>query len=169
MIYLIIFLAKTLENTLCTFRLIVVSNGKKMLGAVLNAIISLIWVITTGLVVIKGFDVKRIISFCFGCFIGSYLGSYLEEKTAIGSNMILCITTDEKRESLRKALLDQGFKLTYTRAGDKNQIQNMLFILAPRKQRMKILEIIKKIDSNAVIISENATLLEEKKHNMCLW
>lgn len=162
MIYIFIFLAKTLENALCTFRLIVVSNGKKLLGAILNAIISLIWVITTGLVVMKGFDPIKIIIFCFGCFLGSYLGSSLEEKFALGSDMLLCITSDEKRNELMKELKQNHFKVTYTRAGEKDHIQNILFILVPRKQRLKIQSLIKKHDENAFIISESAHQLEEK-------
>ena len=51
MTYLIIFLLKIVENTIATLRLIIVANGKKLLGAVLNFIMSIVWVISTSLVV----------------------------------------------------------------------------------------------------------------------
>ncbi len=162
MIYIFIFLSKVIENALGTFRLIIVSNGKKIIGAILNAIISLIWIITTGLIVMKGFDIYKIFVFCFGCFLGSYLGSFLEEKFAFGTNMLLCITDDKKREQILLALKQNDFKATYTRAGDKNQIQNILFILLSRKKTQKALSIIKQYDENAFIISESANKIKEK-------
>lgn len=162
MIYIFIFLAKTIENTLCTFRLIVVSNGKKLIGAILNAIISLIWIITTELIVTKGFNIYKVLIFCLGCFLGSYLGSFFEEKFAFGTNMLLCITDDKKREQIISTLKQNDFKATYTRAGDKMHIQNILFILLPRKKRKKALSIIKEYDENAFIISESANKIGEK-------
>ena len=41
--YLLIFISKIIENALATLRLIVVANGKKILGAVLQFCIALVW------------------------------------------------------------------------------------------------------------------------------
>jgi len=49
--YLLIFSSKVIENALATLRLIVVANGKKLIGSFLNLIISIIWIISTSLVV----------------------------------------------------------------------------------------------------------------------
>ena len=50
--YTLIFFSKIIENTLSTLRLIVVANGKKKLGALLQGIIALIWIFVTGIVII---------------------------------------------------------------------------------------------------------------------
>lgn len=162
MTYIFIFFAKTLENALCTFRLIVVSNGKKLLGALLNAVISFIWVITTGMVVMKGFHIKKIVAFLAGCFLGSYLGSYFEEKMALGNNLLLCITSDQKRNLLEQKLQFSGFKCTYTRAGSKENIQNILFIFVPRKKIKNVLKIIHQVDETAIVFSESASKIYKK-------
>ena len=50
-LYFLIFISKVIENGLSTLRLIVVANGKKILGAFLQFTISLVWVLVTGIVV----------------------------------------------------------------------------------------------------------------------
>ena len=48
LVYLAIFGFKIIEDALATLRLIVVSNGKKKLGAILQFVVTLIWIILTG-------------------------------------------------------------------------------------------------------------------------
>ena len=76
LIYIFIFISKIIENALATLRFIVVANGKKLLGAFLNGIIALIWIFVTGIVIINvKEDPIKIIMFCLGSIVGSYLGS----------------------------------------------------------------------------------------------
>jgi len=81
MIYLIIFIFKLIENTLSTFRLIVVAHGKKLSGAILQGIVTFVWAVSASLVII---DIKennfKVFVFCLGSIVGSYLGSFLEER-----------------------------------------------------------------------------------------
>lgn len=79
--YILIFAFKIIENTLSTIRIIVISNRKKILGAILQGTVSIVWVISTSLVVINiQKDPFKIISFTLGATIGSYIGSIIEEK-----------------------------------------------------------------------------------------
>ena len=90
MIYIGIFISKILENTLSTLRIIVVSNGKKKLGAILQGLVALIWIFVTGVVIIDiNEDIVKIIFFVIGSIAGSYLGSLLEEKIALGTNLVI--------------------------------------------------------------------------------
>lgn len=82
MIYILIFIFKLIENTLSTLRIIIVGQGKKLLGSILQTIVTLIWTISAGLTIIDfKNDYFKIIIFCLGSGIGSYLGSFIEEKT----------------------------------------------------------------------------------------
>ena len=91
MTYLLIFIMKVIENALATLRVIIVSNGKKLIGAILSLLMSIIWVISTSLVVQNFTNLFSIVAFSLGCFVGSYLGSLMEGKLAIGSNMLITI------------------------------------------------------------------------------
>lgn len=84
MVYLMILILKILENTLSTMRIIVIAKGKKKLGAFLNFIIALVWILVTGSV-IKDVDKDplKIFFFALGSLLGSYFGSILEEKKKV--------------------------------------------------------------------------------------
>jgi len=149
LIYIFIFLSKIIENAIATLRLILVANGKKLLGAILNLIIAIIWIISTSLVVLDN-NIYKIIVFAIGSFLGSYIGSLMEEKIAIGSNMLYIITD---KTNLIKEKLDS---LNYSSYILNNDI---LVIIISRKERKQILNIIRQIDNNVVIISEVAKQL----------
>lgn len=80
MAYIFLFLSKFLENTLATIRIIVLAKGYKQLGAILQFIIALIWVSCTGAIVRDTFNIGKILFFAFGCYLGSLVGSIIEEK-----------------------------------------------------------------------------------------
>lgn len=153
-LYTFLFISKIIENSLATLRLIVVSNGKKGLGAILQFATSLVWIISTGIVVSNiNKDPLKIIVFCFGCLVGSYLGSILEQKIAMGDNLILCITnTNDVENHLR----DRGYAVTKTMGRGKEEDKCILFIMISRRKMMKTIDEIKKIDGKAMIISEVA-------------
>lgn len=150
MIYFFIFSAKLLENAISTLRLIVVSSGKKLFGAILNLIVSIIWIFSTSLAIINIKDILNIIAFALGSFIGSYIGSIIEEKIAIGSNMLFIVT---KKEITIKEKLD---KLKYTSFIINDDI---ILIMVDRKKRKNLLNIIRKIDPDSTIISDKAKQL----------
>ena len=148
-LYLLIFFSKIIENTFSTLRIIVVANGKKKLGAILQGIVALVWIFVTGAVIVDvGKDPIKVIFFCLGTIIGSYLGSLLEEKLAIGNNNLICIISNKYEKKLKKL-----FKYNKLYLNNKYS----LFILNfKRKNRNKVLSTIKHIDSNSVIITENS-------------
>lgn len=79
-ICLIIFINKIIENMLGTVRIIVIAKNKKITGAILNGLISLIWILSTSMVLINvDNNPYKIFFFCLGAMIGSYLGSSIEE------------------------------------------------------------------------------------------
>ena len=144
MIYLFIFICKILENSIATLRLIIVSNGKKIEGAIINFILSFIWIISTSLVVLNN-NIYKILIFAIGSLIGSYIGSILEEKIALGNNMLFIISKEYKKIS----------KLENTYLINKD----ILIIMVKRKKRKEIIDKILNIDNKAIIISESETFI----------
>ena len=146
MIYIIIFILKILENALGTLRLIIVSNGKKIEGAILNFLLSVVWVMSTSMVVIDN-NIYKILVFAFGSLIGSYLGSVLEEKIALGNNMLLVVS--KKINSIQKELNCDTYPIN----------KDILVIMTSRKKRKDVIDLILNIDNQAKIISESAKQL----------
>ena len=158
--YITILSLKIIENALGTLRVIVISNGKKGIGALLNFVISLLWISSTGLVVLNiKDDPLKIIFFALGSYIGSYLGCYIEEKMAIGNNMLTAIIDDTKEKEITNKLRNSGFAVTITAGYGKEKRRSILFIMVPRKKRKIVVNLIRKIDNEAMIISEVATTI----------
>ena len=144
MVYLFIFICKLLENSIATLRLIIVSNGKKIEGAILNFILSFIWIISTSLVVLNN-NIYKILIFAIGSLIGSYIGSILEEKINLNNKILFIINKKYKKIS----------KLENTYLINKD----ILMIMVKRKKRKELIDEILNIDHNAIIISESAKQL----------
>lgn len=142
---------------LATLRIIVVANGKKLLGAILQGLVALVWVCITGVVVTNILENPfKIIAFALGSMVGSYLGGVLEEKIAIGKKLLLIIINNNNEEKIVKKIRENNFAVTSTIGKGKDNNKAILFSMIPRKQIKNIIKIIKSIDTDALIISQNA-------------
>ena len=149
MIYIGIFISKILENTLSTLRIIVVSNGKKKLGAILQGLVALIWIFVTGVVIIDiNKDIVKIIFFVIGSIAGSYLGSLLEEKIALGTNLV--IIKSSKLDELKYVFKNYNLII-------KN---NYLLFISQRKNTKDIVNKTSSIDNNSKIILEKIKIVK---------
>lgn len=164
LIYFLIFAFKVIENTLSTLRIIVVANGKKILGSILQGIVSIVWVISTSLVVINiQKDPLKILAFTSGALIGSYIGSIIEEKLALGTNIITTIINKNLTEKIIYALKKQKHEAIILNGKNIYEQKNILLIIVKRKQNQNIIKLIKNIDKSAKIIIENAITHEANK------
>lgn len=156
-LYFLIFFSKVIENALATLRLIVVANGKKWLGAILQFCIALVWVLVTGIVVVNiQKDPLKIVFFALGSFIGSYVGSMIEEKMAMGNNMVLIIIDRNLEELITSSIRIEGYQVTVMDGKGLKEEKSILLIMVPRKKRKHLVSIIKEYDKNALIIAEVA-------------
>lgn len=152
-IYIAIFLSKIIENAIGTLRLIVVANGKKILGAILQGVVALVWIFGTAIVIVNvNKDIFKIIVFVVGSIVGSYLGSVIEEKIALGSNMLICVVKECYEDIIKKKLK----KYRITTICEKDKSFSILLIILKRKEISKISNIIKSIDKDCLIINEKA-------------
>lgn len=151
--YFLIFSAKVIENMLGTLRLILVANGKKLLGAILQGIIAIIWVLTAGIVIINiNKNILKIIFFALGSLVGSYIGSLIEEKLALGSSMITAVIDIEKAPIIARTLRKKRYIINEINEDYKKRT---ILIMVHRKRIPIVSNIIKTIDNNAIIISQN--------------
>lgn len=156
LIYIFIFISKIIENALSTLRVIVVANGKKIMGAILQFCIALIWILVTGTVVANlNKDPLKIIFFCTGSLVGSYIGSLLEEKMALGDSLVTCVTSDD---ILYKMLNLKGYHPIKLKGKKENAYKDILLITVSRKKKHHVINIIKEYDNKATIISEFVNL-----------
>lgn len=158
MTYLFIFGLRILENSLATLRLILVSNGKKLLGSILLALTSIIW-LTSSSIAIKNINIIMVLIFSIGSLVGSFVGSLIEEKLALGNNLLICIASKPICDDLRS----KGYIVTKVQGeGYKDDSKDILLIVTKRKLNRELISIISNLDSDAVIVSEYTNILYSK-------
>ena len=157
-IYLAIFVFKIIEEALRTLRIIVISNGRKIIGAILQFFIALFWIIVTGTVII---DIKedpfRIFIYCLGSFLGSYIGSYIEEKIAMGTNILMVEVNSKIIHNLINKLKFKKYKINILDSYKKDY--ELIMITSPRRKTNEVINIIKEFDKSANIISEKVKIV----------
>jgi len=155
--YFLIFVFKVTENTLSTLRIIVVANGMKLLGSILQGVIAAIWTFSTGLVVVDVLnDPFKIVAFTLGSLIGSYVGSLIEDKIALGSNMLTVSVCKKCGLNVAKSLGGIGYDVIVLDGKCKDDVRDVLFVMIKRRDRKRVIELIRSIDCDSTIIIENA-------------
>jgi uncharacterized protein YebE (UPF0316 family) len=165
-LYFIIFISKTIELALGTLRIIVIANGRKIFGAILQGVIAIVWMCITGVVIVNiTKDPFKIVAFALGSAFGSYVGSMIEEKMAIGSNMLIIVIKKELEEKIISIIKNNGYKVTNVEGCDKEK--SILVVVLTRKDRKRIVNLIRNEDKDVTIIANNAFKLNNKKrHNV---
>ncbi len=160
-IYIGIFVFKIIEDALGTLRIIVVSNGKKILGAVLQFIIALIWVVVTGTVITNVHeDPWKILFFALGSLVGSYFGSALEEKIALGNIVLMVEVEKQIARPLIGRLKKAHFKVNGVIENKDDKV--LLMVSAPRKKAEEVTKIIRAFDDKAFIFTEKVKVVSPR-------
>ena len=150
--YIAIFLAKILEVSLMTVRTVLITRGEKVYGSIIGFVEVVIWlyVVSAVLVGIKD-DPIRMVVYALGFACGNYLGSFLEEKLALGILTINVIASQENGEKIASILRKENVGVTAVAAEGINEIKKMLVIHVKRKRKNEIIKLIESTALNCVI------------------
>lgn len=129
MIYVIIYFAKLVEVTLATLRTVFVAKGERNVGVVISVFEITIWVVLTGTVV-TGIveDPMKIVAYILGFSSGFYLGSWLEEKIALGFTNLNIVASESVSEKIIEVL--KSNETGYTMLDSHGQKENNKYIIA---------------------------------------
>src|SRR4030065_1709627 len=104
----IIFLARICDVSIGTMRIIFVSKGKKKIAPVLGFFEVLIWIIAISKIMQNLDNYINYVAYAAGFATGNFVGMIIEEKLAMGIQMIR-IFTNEKGMELVQTLNSQGY------------------------------------------------------------
>lgn len=90
------------------------------------------------------------IAYAVGFACGNYLGAYLDEKIALGVNL-LQIITNKDAEQLVKYLRDNDFGVTSINAEGARGPVKVIYSVVRRKDLNKIIQIVNEFNPNAFI------------------
>ena len=162
MIYFIIFFEKIIENILSSFRIIVYTAGYKHLGAFITSVVATIWLFVASVVIVGIADEPiKLLIYAIGQGTGVFLGSFIEEKIALGNTLLYVIIDDIYLDSVIDKLSKAGYGTTSLKAsGISDPTENMLLILCQRKHKLNIKTIVRSIDKHALVIAKKTTTIE---------
>lgn len=152
-LYLMIFIAKTIEVSIATIRLVYVNKGERVKGAVLGFVEVMIWILVVSSVLNNiTSDPLKIIAYAAGFSLGNYLGVSIKSKVAIGLASIQVVVDAEAGNVLANLLRDNEFGVTIIDGkGKDDSIKSLLFIQLKRKKIPAAIKLIRETYPNAYI------------------
>jgi len=148
----IIYIAKAIEVSMGTLRIILISKGYKKEGALLSFFEILLWVFIASQVIIGISDQPlKGVAYALGYASGVYFGSIIETKLAFGKIVIQVIAPLESGDKICEILRNDGLGVTKIIGHGKNEIRDILKIYTNRRGHADIIKKIKSIDKHAVI------------------
>lgn len=145
-----IFLARTVDVSMGTFRQIMIFRGQRKIGASIGFFEIMIWATAVSQVIPQlSFDrIHYLIAFAAGFACGNFLGSYIEEKVAIGY-MFAYVVPNKRSKALEDMFRRAGFGLTTVHGTGLEGPKPLYNIVFKRKDVHMFLDIMKKNDKKA--------------------
>ncbi|MBB6713169.1 DUF2179 domain-containing protein [Clostridium gasigenes] len=150
--FILIFLAKIVEVSLSTVRMVLITRGEKLYGAIIGFFEVIIWLylITTVLVNINE-EPFKIIAYALGFACGNYIGCILEEKLALGLITLHIIVSEKDGKTLAEILRAENVGVTIVDGEGLKESKKMLILHVKRKRKSHMLQIIQNSNINSVI------------------
>jgi uncharacterized protein YebE (UPF0316 family) len=152
---LFIFVARILDVSIGTIRIIFVSRGKKFLAPILGFFEVLIWIIVIGQVMQNLGSVFSYIAYAGGFATGTLVGMIIEEKLAIGVVVVRIIIMKDQCQ-IQKRLSEAGFGVTTVDAYGKTGEVKIIYSIMKRKELEDAIDIIESCDSKVFYSIEDA-------------
>ena len=157
---LLIAIARILDVSVGTIRLIFVARGYKYLAPLLGFVEVIIWLVAIGQIMQHLDNFMCYIGYGIGFALGNYLGIILVEMMSIGT-VIIRIIPKLDTDILVKQLRAANHGVTIVNAEGKNGPINILFSIVKRKDLDGALQIINTNNPNAFYTIEEVQKVKE--------
>ena len=157
---LLIALARIMDVTINTIRMIFVSRGYKTLAPILGFFEVVIWLVAIGQIMKNLDNFMSYIGYGAGFAAGNYIGIILVEKMTLGTVIIRVIARGETEE-LIKRLRDANFGVTIVQAEGKDGPVQILFSTMKKKDLSEALTLIKEFNPHAFYTIEEVQRVNE--------
>ncbi|MFA5409106.1 MAG: DUF5698 domain-containing protein [Bacilli bacterium] len=149
--FLVIFFVRIIDVSLGTLSTVLVIRGRKGLGSIIGFIDVTIWfLIVRQALSIDNASIWIAIAYASGYAIGTYAGSWVEEKLALG-NSSLTVITKGIRYDLVDVIREKGFAVSTIKFEGKDKENLMLLIQINRKKINYISKIIREVAPDSFI------------------
>ncbi len=157
---LLIFLARICDVSIGTLRIIFVSKGKKNIAPFLGFFEVLIWIIAISKIMQNLNNYVNYVAYAAGFATGNLVGMIIEEKLAMGIQMIR-VFTSEKGMELVKSLNDSGFGATAVEGHGAKEKISIVYSIVHRNELGNVLSLINHFNPKAFFTIEDVKAVNE--------
>jgi uncharacterized protein YebE (UPF0316 family) len=166
---LLIFLARICDVSIGTMRIIFVSKGKRNIAPFLGFFEVLIWITAISKIMQNLDNYINYIAYAAGFATGNFIGMIIEEKLAMGIQMIR-VFTHENGVELVKSLNGNGYGATSVEAHGAREKIYLIYTIVERHEIAKVIELIFQFNPKAFYTIEDIKVAKEgiflhKKYN----
>ena len=162
---LFIFLARVVDVSINTLRIMFVLNGKKAVAPILGFFEALIWLLAIGQIFQNLNNPMSYIAYAGGYAMGTFVGMTIEEKLALGRVLVRVITPVPLPELL-EYMKENDFRFTSVGAEGRHGKVNLLFTVMKRDILHEFIKKVKASDSKAFYTIESVKKISEDDLNV---
>ena len=155
---LLIFLARLVDQSLGTMRIIYLFRGRRALAGALGFFESATWLLAVSQVVTNIDQPIKVVAFAAGFAAGTMLGGTVEKWLALGQGVLRVVSSFESPQSAG-ALRAAGFGVTVVNAEGRDGPVRLSFSVVPRKRKREALAIVARVDPAAFATFEDVETL----------
>jgi uncharacterized protein YebE (UPF0316 family) len=157
---LLIFIARVMDVSIGTLRLIFVSKGYKIYAPILGFFEVIIWLLAIGQIMQHLDNFMCYLAYGLGFATGNYVGILLEQKMSLGA-VVLRVIPKKDTSSLLEHLRSANFGVSAVDIEGMTGKSKMLFMIVKRKHLNEVLEIIHSYNPNAFYTIEDVKSVSE--------
>ena len=146
--FLLIFVARTVDVSLGTVRVMMITKGYKAIAPVIAFVEVLIWLVAMGSVMNNLDKLENILGYALGFAMGNYVGMVIEEKLAIGYLSIRLVTKRDAGDLIAQ-LEKNGFGFIHNKALGNSGEVSVIYCTIKRTNFDKWLQLVKKFNPGA--------------------
>ena len=156
----LIFIARVLDVSLGTVRVIFVSKGLKYLAPVVGFFEIIIWLLAIGQIMANLTNPACYIAYAGGFATGNYVGIMIAEKLSLGI-VLLRVVTQKDADELVQSLSSAEYGVTSIDGQGVHGNVKIIFTIIQRKEITKVIELVKRFNPKAFYTIEDIGFVEE--------
>lgn len=146
--YLFIFCARVVDVSLATIRTLMIVRGNRLQAAMIGFFEVIVYITALNRVVGGLNNPANLMAYALGFATGNYVGSFIEEKLAIGLITVQIIT---RNSAMVEGIRQKGFGVTVLEGMGKEGSRQVLMVSLSRKALPFLLELIEQEDKSAFV------------------
>jgi uncharacterized protein YebE (UPF0316 family) len=157
---LLIFLARVIDVTLGTLRIIFTSRGMRNIAPALGFIETFIWIVAVSSIVKSAQNVAAYVGYAGGFAMGTFVGMFLENKLAVGTVTFRAIIRRETKE-LAQTLVEAGFGFTIVDGRGSSGKVKIIYTTVKRQDLPIVVDIFHRMVPGAFLSVEEVRSTEQ--------